>query len=282
MCNCETLLQVRDLQDRAISTNELHSHNAQMLLSFHPPNQSMKLMGLSPRWCARNLPAIVRAWSRVLPALAPQLISVVRQHKNNRPSIISELEEDIAEFGLGEPSLERGDPLLLKIIGGQVLLFMGGRKTTTQKCLWADIMHVLREPLTVDIPPILTNATIRGWLSQNGEDPEQVLRQPLRVKLEIGTEVYDSTRDAMVVPMSFWLNDKLLTPTRLSDFPGFENDPTGNFPSNLFVWRTRTKSGSWVPIPRKFTINLCSTTRAVVKGETDSVRFSNILITRRS
>jgi hypothetical protein len=192
----------------------------------------------------------------------------------------SNLEEDIAEFGLDEPSLEMGDPLVLRIIGGSILLFIAGRKTVTQKCPNADILHVLREPIDVDIPPQLTNATIRGWLSQNGGSPDQVLRQPLKVMLEIGARVYDPTRDAMVVPMHFSLNGIPLTPTAAREFPGFENDKGGNTPPNLSIWQIRTKQGDWVTIPRKFIINLCSSTRAVVKGETDHVRFSNVVITR--
>jgi hypothetical protein len=194
----------------------------------------------------------------------------------------SELEEDIAEFGLGEPSAEWGDPLVLRIIGGGLLIFMAGRKTATQKCPRADIVHVLREPLDFAIPPQLTNATIRGWLSQNGENQEQSLRQPLRVKFEIGAPVYDPTRDVMAVPMSFWLNGKLLTPTAQREYPGFENDKGGDTPANLSIWQIRTKRGDWVTIPRKFIIDFCSSTRAVVQGETDNVRFSNLIITRHS
>ena len=194
----------------------------------------------------------------------------------------SELEEDIAEFGLGEPSPEWGDPLVLRMIGGGLLIFMAGRKTATQKCPRADIVQVLREPIDFDIPPQLTNATIRGWLSQNGENQDQLLRQPLQVKFEIGTPVYDPTRDVMAVPMSFWLNGKLLTPTAQGEYPGFENDKGGNTPANLSIWRIRTNQGDWVTIPRKFIIDFCSTTRAVVQGETDNVRFSNLIITRRA
>lgn len=195
----------------------------------------------------------------------------------------SNLEEDIAEMSIAEPSLVWGDPFVLKLIGGHILLFMAGRKTPTQKYAKADIMHVLREPLSFTVPAGLTQGTIRGWLAQNGENSDQALKRPLRVRMDIGAEVYDPTRDAMVVPMSFRLNDILLTPMASGEYPGFEQDKGGNTTPNLSIWRIRTRQGDWVTIPRQFIINFGSINRpGRVWGEKDEVRFSNVVITRQS
>ncbi|MBI4788606.1 MAG: hypothetical protein HY782_16360 [Chloroflexi bacterium] len=195
----------------------------------------------------------------------------------------SYLEEDIAEMGIAEPSVAWGDPLLLRIIGGHMLFFMAGRKTPTAKAPVADVMHVLREPLAIDVPPGLTYATIRGWLAQDGTNQDQALKRPLRVRMDLGAQVYDPTRDAMAVPITFRLNDQLLTPTATRDFPGFEDDKGGNTTANLSIWRIRTRQGDWVTIPRNFVIDYGSINRAGwVRGETDSVRFGNVIITRRA
>lgn len=192
------------------------------------------------------------------------------------------LEEDIAEMGIAEPSTLAGDPLVLRLMGGHMLFFMAGRKTPTQKYAKADIMHILREPLAIDIPPDILSGTIRGWLAQNGGNADQVLKRPLRVSMDIGDEVYDSTRDAMVVPMRFRLNDGLLTPKATGNFPGFEKDPGGNTTPNLSIWKIKTRQGDWVNIPRQFIIDFGSINRAGrVQGDTDSVRFGNVIITRR-
>ena len=193
------------------------------------------------------------------------------------------LEEDIAEMGIAEPSLTWGDPLVLRLIGGHMLFFMAGRKTPTQKYGKADIMHILREPLSINVPPGITYGTIKGWLSQNGANVDQVFNRPLKVRLDIGAEIYDPTRDAMVAPMSFRLNDKLLTPKATGEFPGFEQDKAGNTTPNLSIWKIKTRHGDWVAIPRQFIIDFGSINRAGgVRGVTDSVRFSNVVITRRA
>ncbi len=191
------------------------------------------------------------------------------------------LEEDVAEMGIAEPSVTLGDPLMLRLFGGHILFFMAGRKTPTQKHPKADIMHMLREPLALDIPPGLSRLTIRGWLAQNGENQDQALRRPLKVRMDIGAEVYDPTRDAMVVPMEFRLNGQLLTPSAVQEFPGFEVDKGGNTIPNLSIWKIRTRHGDWVTIPRHFIIDYGTLNRAgPVIGETDWMRFSNIIITR--
>lgn len=193
-------------------------------------------------------------------------------------------EEDIGEFSLGRPTLELGYPLWITILGGQIMTFMAGRKTFTKRCPRADIMQMLYEPF--DFParplmPLLMDRTISGWLSEHVGDRTGSVRTPFKVKLEIGKEVYDSTRDAMAAPMTFSLNDKPLTPTATSNFPGFEIDKTGSTPANLSLTRLRTREGEWVSIPRRFIIDFCSSSRRKVEGETDQVRFSNVIITRR-
>ncbi len=194
-----------------------------------------------------------------------------------------ELEEDIAEFSLGEPTLELGYPLWVRLLGGLTATFMAGRKTATQKCPRADIMQVFYEPIEASVPFLARDRTITGWVAQNGGPQNQVLgHQPLRVRLEIGKDVYDPTRDSMVVPMSFFLENKFLTPTVTRSFAGFENDPSGKTIPNMSIWRLKTKRGDWVTIPRMFVVNFCSNATRVVTGNTDWIRFSNITITRQT
>jgi|GEM_PF-3347056 len=193
-------------------------------------------------------------------------------------------EEDLLEFSLGEPTAELGYPLWARWLGGQFITFLAGRKTATQNFPRVDLMHALFEPMDVAIPPLFFwhHQTLRGWLAQQGKDTTRILTQPLRGKLEIGSEVYDATRDAMVVPMTFRLNDYVLNPTAIADFPGLENDPTGSLPANLSIWKIRTRAGIWIPVPRQFIVSFCSSARHNVKGTSDYVRVSNIIITRKN
>ncbi len=198
--------------------------------------------------------------------------------------LIGITEEDIGEFSLGRPSLDLGYPLWASMLGGQIMTFMAGRKTATKQSPKADIMQMLFEPF--DFParplmPLLSDRTVSGWLSEHVGDRNESLRKPLKVRLEIGKQVYDPTRDAMVAPMTFSLNDKPLTPTATGNFPGFETDKTGSTPANMSLTRIRILKGEWVSIPRKFVIDFCSSSKHKVEGEADDVRFSNVIITRR-
>ncbi len=197
---------------------------------------------------------------------------------------VGTLEEDVGEFALGRPSTQLGYPLWVSVLGGQIMTFMAGRKTFTKQCPRADIMHMLYEPF--DFParplmPLLRDNTLTGWLSGQGGDHIEWPKNPLRVKMEIGEETYDPTRDAMVAPMTFSLYDKPLTPTVTRSFAGFESDRTGSTAANLSVTRIRTLEGDWISIPRTFIIDFCSSSQHKVEGETDHVRFSNLIITRR-
>ena len=162
------------------------------------------------------------------------------------------------------------------------MTFMAGRKTATRKFPRADIMHVLFEPIDTTIPFwfFWHDQTLRGWLAQRGVNTTRLFTQPLHGKWDIGQEMYDETRDAMVVPMTFRLNDQLLRPTAIANFPGFEDDPTGSTVPNLSIWKIRTRSGKWLAVPRKFIVSFCPSARHTVKGEKDYVRVSNLLITR--
>lgn len=197
---------------------------------------------------------------------------------------VNTLEEDIGEFSLGRPSTALGYPMWVSFLGGQVMTFMAGRKTFTKLCPRADIMHMLYEPF--DLParplmPLLADRTLSGWLKAQGRDSAEWLKEPLRVKMEIGEEIYDPTREAMVAPMTFSLYGKPLTPTATRGFAGFETDRTGSTAANLSVTRIRTVGGDWISIPRTFIVDFCSSMIHKVEGETDHVRFSNIVITRR-
>jgi hypothetical protein len=199
-------------------------------------------------------------------------------------SRVNAAEEDIGEFSLGRPTLEMGYPLWVTVLSGQIMTFMAGRKTFTKRCPRADIMQMLYEPF--DFParplmPLLADRTVSGWLSEHVGDRTGSFRVPLKVKLEIGKEAYDPTRDAMVAPMTFSLNDKPLTPTATANFAGFETDKTGSTPANLSLTRIRTQRGDWVSIPRRFIIDFCSSGKHKVEGEMDQVRFSDVIITRR-
>jgi hypothetical protein len=190
-------------------------------------------------------------------------------------------EEDIAEFSLGEARADLGYPLWVRFLGGQVITFLSGRKIATRQFPRVDIMRVLFEPLDVN-PSLLfflQEQTMSGWLAKYGET--FTLTQPLHAKLEIGAEVYDATRDAMVVPMTFRLNGVPLEPVAVRHYPGLENDPTGSAPSNLSLWKIRTRDGAWVTIPRAFILNFCSSGKHRVTGTSDYVRVSDLRITRR-
>lgn len=191
-------------------------------------------------------------------------------------------EEDIAEFSLGEARADLGYPLWIRFLGGQVITFLSGRKTATRQFPRVDIMHALFEPLDASVPPLffLQEQTLSGWLAKFGETFTP--QQPLRAKLEIGAEVYDATRDAMVAPMTFRLNDVPLNPVAVRNYPGLENDPTGSAPANLSLWKIRARDGAWVTIPRTFILNFCSAGKHRVTGTSDYVRVSNLLITRRN
>lgn len=190
-------------------------------------------------------------------------------------------EEDIAEFSLGEARADLGYPLWIRFLGGQVITFLSGRKTATRQFPRVDIMRALFEPLDASVPPLffLREQTLSGWLAKSGET--FTLTQPLRAKLEIGAEVYDATRDAMVVPMTFRLNDQPLNPVAVRHYPGLENDPTGSAPPNLSLWKIRARAGVWVTIPRTFILNFCSAGKHLVTGTRDYVRVSDLVITRR-
>jgi hypothetical protein len=73
------------------------------------------------------------------------------------------------------------------------------------------IVNLSDEPIDATLPPLFpwADQTMRGWLAKSGANTERILTKSLRVRMEIGTEVYDATRDAMVAPMTFWLKRHL-------------------------------------------------------------------------